>query len=351
MDVAYTSIHCGRGGAAVREPFASGDPAPLPEVRSLFALYMTIATVVLVLLICAADLVVLLLHPPVVGLVGLLSVVAPLYAVLLAAFTSLVNVSIVRRMSRVPRGGYVGYVEYGGRGALRALLQLLSGQHTSRRLPVVSLALLLVCLPLAAVPHVPPTTPLIGALGSWQEQSGDTVALAVSTPPATDANAATTISTATALPTIPGAGTATEPPSNTAPPTATTRPIGRPTATATRAAATATPTSGPVIHFSVSPTTTTYSTCGSSTSPPPVTLTLDNTKSTVAVSWQATAVESVSGGPWADISPAGGTVPPGGTRSTTVTPASHLCQSSPQSWHVDIATTNAGSSTFVYIVS
>jgi hypothetical protein len=167
-----------RRGAVVIEPSASRDPAPVPRVRDLFALYMTCITAALVVLTVTADLDVLLLHPPVMGLVDLLAVVAPLETVLLGAFTSLVTFSVVRRK---PHGGHVEYYSYrddGGNGGgqdlqftqvtsrashtsgiLGALLQLLTGRRRSRRLPMVSTALLLVCLPLAAVPHVPSTTP------------------------------------------------------------------------------------------------------------------------------------------------------------------------------------------------
>src|SRR5262249_42558133 len=140
--------------------------------------------------------------------------------------------------------------------------------------------------------------------------------------------------------------------------TATPRPIVVPTATPT-ATATATPTPPPV-QFTVYPLKATYSTCATNISPPPVTLTLDNTKSTVDVSWQAKVTDMLpSGAPWASITDAngtpliGGTVPAGKMQTIIVNPVRGLCTFSTggKSWHVSIATTNAGTFTFAYTVS
>jgi hypothetical protein len=317
-------------------------------MRELFAVYMTCIALALVVLTLTADLDVLLLHPPMVGLVGLLSVVAPLYTMQLAALTSLVNIYVVWRMPRVSRGGYDAYDGYhvyspSRTSNIRGALQLLTGQRrpTSRRLAVVSMALLLVCLPLAAAPHVPSTTPLIGALSSWQDQTTTTVLLAPMEVP-TDAGASV-IATATALP----SGTT----NTNAAPTATVQPGAQPTATT--ATATPTATVDPGIHFTVSPTTATYGGCATNPTVPSMTLTLNNSTSTSNVSWQATAVEPIPGGHWATIFRTSGTVPAGSIRSTLVTPDPLLCQLSHngQSWHVSITTANAGTFIFTYSVS
>jgi hypothetical protein len=88
-----------------------------------------------------------------------------------------------------------------------------------------------------------------------------------------------------------------------------------------------------------------------------VTLTLDNTQSMVAVTWQATNIDTISGGaPWASISPPSDTVLAGTTESVIVTPDPTLCQSSQphgKSWHIDITTTtaNVGPFNFTYNVA
>ena len=142
-------------------------------------------------------------------------------------------------------------------------------------------------------------------------------------------------------------------------PTATTRPVVAATATATPAP--------PPVNFTVTPLTFTYSTCANSPDAPAVTLTLDNTKSTVAVRWQATVVENDGAGvAWAyTVNPLnGGPLTSGmigapGTQQISVTPAyanlGELCRSSPppngKVWHVSSATANAGTFTFAYSVS
>jgi hypothetical protein len=87
-----------------------------------------------------------------------------------------------------------------------------------------------------------------------------------------------------------------------------------------------------------------------------VTLTLNNTQSMAAVSWQATNIDTISGGaPWASISPPSDTVLAGTTESVTVTPDPTLCQFSHngKSWHFDITTTtaNVGPFSFTYNVA
>jgi hypothetical protein len=331
------------------EPFTnasstpSGEPVPLPRMRDLFALYMTGFTVALVGLILTADLVVLLLRAPEVGVVGLLCVVAPLYALQIAAFTSLVNGYVVWRMSRdghVEYGSYGTYDSYG----VQALLT-----SRSRRLLAVSIVLLLVLLPLAAVPHVSSSTPLIGALGSWQgqgqgqDQAGSPAVFVLPT----DVPAAST-ATDTALPT----DTTT---TNTAP-TATARPTGT-------AVGTATPTSGPASSFTVTGYPNSYKGCATNSVVPPATVVLDNSKGTTLVFWHANARELIPGvnTPWATITDAAtgnpvtsGMIAAGETQRIIVTPAASICHLSRNvmSWHVDITTVNAGGPyAFTYTVS
>jgi hypothetical protein len=288
-------------------------------------------------LILTADLVVLLLRAPEVGLVGLLCVVAPLYALQIAAFTSLVNVYIVWRMPRDGHVEYGSYDTYGGQAPLTG---------RSRRLLAVSIVLLLVLLPLAAVPHVSSSTPLIGALGSWQgqgqgqgqDQAGSPAMFVLPT----DAPAAST-ATDTALPTDTTTNT-------NAAPTATARPTGT-------AVGTATPTSGPASSFTVTGLTPSYSQCADNPVVPPATVVLDNSKGTAAVSWQANVVDVIPGSttPWATITPIDrGTVAAGKTQQIIVTPAASICHLSRngQSWHVDIPTSaRVVPYPFIYTVS
>jgi hypothetical protein len=308
----------------------------LPQVLGRLGVYATYIAAALVLLVIAGDLDVLLRHPPLVGQLAVLVVVGPLVAMLLSTFASYVNYYGIWRILR-------GKDEYDAGQDLKshaadipqALQALLAGRRGC--LPAAATALLFVSLLLAAAADVPPSTPAIGTLGTWHDHVGGVVLIAPTATPT-----ATTAPTATALPTA----------TATARPTATTRPIVVPTATAT-----ATSTPPPVINFQVVPPTATWPAGpGGCTGTPPtaVKLTLDNSKSTVAVSWQASADQLLpSGAPWATIAPASGTVAAGGQQTTIVTPASILCRySSPNgtAWTVTIVTINAGKYTFTYTV-
>jgi hypothetical protein len=83
---------------------------------------------------------------------------------------------------------------------------------------------------------------------------------------------------------------------------------------------------------------------------------LDNSGSTVAVHWQASAVEPVvpGGALWAAISPASGAVPAHGKQTITVNPDGlAVCKSSSngRDWHVRIVASGVGTYTFTYTVS
>jgi hypothetical protein len=207
--------------------------------------------------------------------------------------------------------------------ALQTLLASRSGC-----LPAASTALLCVALLLAVATILPPTTPVVGALGTWNEHSS----LAGGAPPARPSVAASP----TATPSV--AASPTVPPRPTAVPTATSTPV--------------------VIRFAVSPTTASWRGCLTGTPPPSQVLTLDNSQSTVAVSWQASAVETVDTGKlWAVITPASGTVPAHSKRAITVSPDPSspidVCAASSASgtpWHVKIVAADAGTSTFTYTV-
>jgi hypothetical protein len=121
-----------------------------------------------------------------------------------------------------------------------------------------------------------------------------------------------------------------------------------------RPAATATPTPPPpVINFSISPKTATWNCHNQGMVPGALTITLDNRRSTVAVGWSATAVETVAGGTWAALGPSSGRVPAAGTQTLTLTPdpaaSGAVCVNSGANgtpWHVSIMTDRAGSYTF-----
>ncbi len=198
----------------------------------------------------------------------------------------------------------------------------------------------MVALLLTAATSVPPATPAIGALGTWHDHVGALVSYAPTATP-----------TATALPTATTEPTATA----TALPTATARPVVVPTATAT-----ATSTPGPVFNFKISPPTDSYSGCANNPIAPAKMPVLDNTQSTGAVSWQATAVETDgSGALWAVITPASGPIAAGGTQTITVSPdpalPGELCRSSPppngKAWHVTIVVAGVGTYAYTYTVS
>jgi hypothetical protein len=295
-------------------------------VLGRLGLYATYVAAALVMLVIAGDLDVLVGHAPLVGIVAVLVGAGPLVAMLLSTFASYVNYYGVWRILR-------GKDEYDTGQDLKshaadipqALQAVLAGRAGC--LPAASVVLLFIALLLAGAANVPPATPAIGTLGTWHDRVGAVVS---------------------------SAPTPTPTPTPTALPTATATATAAPTATATAVpTATATPTQGPVINFSVSPLTASWTSCP--TPPGSQTFKLDNSKSTVAVSWKASARDMLpSGAPWATITPvASGTVAAGGTQSVTVTPSNILCRYSSANgtpWHIDIAAAGVGSYTFTYTV-
>lgn len=304
----------------------------LPVIIGRVGIYATYVAAALFLLVIAGDLDVLVRHAPSVGWLALLVGTGPLLAVLLSTLASYTNYYGIWRVLRRKDVYDAGQdLKSHAADAPQAAEAALAGR--SGCLPAASMLLLFFSLLLATAPALPPETPYIGALSTSNDHlSNPVLVLSATTPTATPAPTPT--ATLIVLPT----------------PTATPKP--RPTATAT-----ATPTSPPV-NFTVKPLTATWTSCPG-TPPPAVTLTLDNSKSTVAVRWQAGAVNLLpSGAPWATITMGGqpvtsGMVAAGGTQSITVTPDTLLCRySSPNgtNWSVSIVTTNAGTYTFTYTV-
>ena len=312
----------------------------LPVIIGRFGLYATYVAAALFLLVIAGDLDVLLRHGPSVGWLAVLVGTGPLLAVLfstLASYTNYYGVWRVLRRKDVYAAGQD--LKSHAADAPQAAEAALAGR--SGCLPAASMVLLFFSLLLAIAPALPPETPYVGALSTSNDHlSNPVLALSATTP------TATTTPPATPTPTVVPS------------PTATAKP--RPTATAT---ATATPTpQGPVINFTISPSSKSFRPCAGNPTVqvPPATLTLDNSQSTVAVSWQVKPIDSIaSGAPWATITDAAGTpvtsgtVAPGSTQTITVKPASILCKYTPppMSWQVHFATANAGPYTFTYNVS
>jgi hypothetical protein len=123
-----------------------------------------------------------------------------------------------------------------------------------------------------------------------------------------------------------------------------------PTPTVLTATPTATPT--PVVKFEVQPTSFDQS-CGPTSSPlPALSVTLDNTGSTIAVSWSIRISDQDPNhtAVWASASPTTGTTPAGGTTHVTITPAPDLCarfgsSSTPVAFHVTVTWTTGGGGT------
>ncbi len=113
-------------------------------------------------------------------------------------------------------------------------------------------------------------------------------------------------------------------------PTPTQAPTATPTNTPTDTPAptptptpTDTPTPAPIVNFVVSPTGFSQS-CASSLSS--LVVTLDNSGSTVAVSWSISITSTdPQGNVWASADSAGGTIPAGQVATVTITPISALC--------------------------
>ncbi len=108
--------------------------------------------------------------------------------------------------------------------------------------------------------------------------------------------------------------------------TSTAGPNASPTPKATKTP-TATATSGLVVNWSVATAGTTSQHC----SPPhpnvsALTLTINNSKSSVALTWQVTITDTDPAGKvWASASPTSGTIPAGQQAQVTITPISSLC--------------------------
>lgn len=302
----------------------------LPQTVGRLGLYATYVAAAVFLLAIAGDLDVLVRRAPIIGWLALLVGTGPLVAMLLSTLASYANYYGVWRVLR-------GKDEYDAGQDLKshaadvpqaaqAMLAVRSGC-----LPVASVALLIFSLLLAVPTTLPPDTPFIGELGTWNSNLGD---LAFFASPSTP--------TPTPLPTA----------TPTAVPTPTPTPTPSPTATAT-------PTPVPVvIKFSASPTSASWNGCVNGSPPPVQTITLDNGGSNVAVSWHASAIEKDKvGNPWASIDPPSGSVPAGGKQTITVSadPQNpfNVCTSSGRTgtpWHVGIVTDRAGTYTFTYTV-
>jgi hypothetical protein len=137
---------------------------------------------------------------------------------------------------------------------------------------------------------------------------------------------------------IVGEGGLTQP---TAPPTQGPTPTSPSTQPTQPSAPTATATPRPVVNFKVRPTTF-KQTCGNVG---PLSITLDNTGSNVAVSWKAGIIDLVPNTAtlWATASPTSGTVAAGGTATLTLTPSSSICQNitQPTPFHAEVDLTGA----------
>jgi hypothetical protein len=121
-----------------------------------------------------------------------------------------------------------------------------------------------------------------------------------------------------------------------------------------------------VVNFSISPSSASWDCTTQGEFAPPVTLTLDNTGSNVAVGWQIAAREHAFGATmpiWATFSQTAGTVPAGGTATVTVYPYNNgsfddLCavtgKGPPNTdYHADVTLTSGstGIRTFTYTVN
>ncbi len=141
-------------------------------------------------------------------------------------------------------------------------------------------------------------------------------------------------------PTPQSSAAATSPTSTSPTPSPTRQATSTPTATATP---------GPVVNWSVATAGSTSQRC----SPPhpnvsALTLTIDNTRSTAALTWQVTITDTDPAGKvWATASTTSGTVAAGQQAKTTLTPISSLCQDmagskNPFPYHAVISGSAAG---------
>jgi hypothetical protein len=305
--------------------------------------YAVYGATAVTLLVIAGDVDVLATHPRLMGLLALIVAGGPLVAMVFSSFASWTNYYGVWRVVRGKDEYDVGQdLKSHAADIPQAVQAMLAGRRGC--LPAASVALLFVSLVLTGLSTVPPSTPGIGALGSWQHHRmpGDVV-LATPTPTPTGVPTATALPTATATATL--------------------------TATAT---ATATPTPPPVINFTISPLSVPaagpWTGCVNGSPPPPQPLVLDNSKSTVAVSWRVSSLSSFpSGAPWASVTDSAGkpvssgTVPAGKSQTITVNPdpggsppGINVCRfSNPPStaWLVTFVAPSAGTYKFTYNVA
>jgi hypothetical protein len=317
----------------VNEKPADAGPL-LPQLIGRLGLYATYVAAALFIVVIAGDLDVLVRRAPLVGWLALLVGTGPLVALLLSTVASYVNYYGVWRILRGKDEFDAGQdLKSHAADIPQAAQTMLAGRTGC--LPVASVVLLFFSLLLAVTTTLPPETPFIGELGTWNGHLGD---LAFSAVPATP----TVAPTPTALP------TATPTPTPTPMPTAT--PTPRPTPT---------PTPVPVIiKFSVAPTTASWSCRVQGSQVAARTITLDNSGSNVDVSWHATAVEqdgAGNGNLWAAISPASGDIPAYGKQAMKITPdpqfPGELCRQPGKSWHVTIVADGVGTYTFTYTVN
>jgi len=109
----------------------------------------------------------------------------------------------------------------------------------------------------------------------------------------------------------------------------------------------------PVVKFTVPPPTSFDQLCPGSPAPlPPLTITLDSTQSTVAVSWHIDISEQDPSKSelWAAASPTGGSLPSQQTTKVTITPAPDLCArfgstTTPIAFHATVTWTTGGGGT------
>lgn len=322
----------------------------LTRLLGPLGLYATYVAAALLTLIIAGDLAVLTRRLPLVGWLALLVGTGPLVALLLTTLAGYINYYSVWRVLR-------GKDEFDAGADLKshaadlpqAAQSLLAGRAGC--LPALSTLLIVVSLLLAVLTALPPATPLVGPLGTWSGRVGD---LAFGAAPARAGGAAapapfaTPTDTPTAVPTVVLTATPTRAP---AVPPAT--PVPAPTATPTPVPA--------IIRFSIAPTTASWNCPTQGLIPAAVTLTLDNTGSNVAVSWNANVIDKLStgapGAPWATVKPASGSVPAGSKAPITISPyppnPSYVCYSSGRAgtpYRVSIAAAGAGTNTFTETV-
>lgn len=301
----------------------------LARVLGPLGLYATYVAAALLLLVIASDLAVLTRRLPLVGWLALLVGTGPLVALLLTTVASYLNYYGVWRVLR-------GKDEFDAGADLKAhaadlpqaAQSLLAGRAGC--LPVASILLLVLSLLLAVPTALPLRTPVVGSLGTWSGRVGDLTLGAA----AARAHRPIAVPQPTDMPTA----------ATTAIPTVTPSP-------------TATPTPIPVIvAFTIAPAKASWNCLNQGPTPAPVTITLDNTASNVAVSWSATVVDKLgTGSPWAAISPASGDVPAYGQGSVSINPAPrNVCASSSPSgtpFRVSVAAAGVGTYTFTDTVT